>query len=180
MPSGCSAKNSGDPIYLIDRTTERSYISMPGDYVPESLRPLSATMSRLVPSLFRPDGGLTIGPFPKGLPVNLLSNLQPLSESNSLIDKVRHAERMAKLLVDLKLYLISLPSDATDEQMAQAIGITATSVGGLSIGTNSWAREYHAGNAALTSINACGAGVSGSPIVSSMMLWPALMRRLLS
>jgi 2-methylcitrate dehydratase PrpD len=42
----------------------------------------------------------------------------------------------------------------TDPQMAHAIGITATSVGGLSIGTNSWAREYHAGNAALTAVNA--------------------------
>ena len=42
----------------------------------------------------------------------------------------------------------------TDEQMAQAIGIAATTVGGLSIGTNSWAREYHAGNAALCAVNA--------------------------
>lgn len=42
----------------------------------------------------------------------------------------------------------------TDQQLAHAIGITATSVGGLAIGTNSWAREYHAGNAALTAVNA--------------------------
>ena len=42
----------------------------------------------------------------------------------------------------------------TDEQMAEALGITATTVGGLSIGTNSWAREYHAGNAALCAVNA--------------------------
>ena len=34
----------------------------------------------------------------------------------------------------------------TDEQLANAIGMTATTVGGLAIGTNSWAREYHAGN----------------------------------
>ena len=33
----------------------------------------------------------------------------------------------------------------TDEQMANAIGMVATTVGGLAIGTNSWAREYHAG-----------------------------------
>ncbi|PYR97168.1 MAG: hypothetical protein DMG12_24735 [Acidobacteria bacterium] len=38
----------------------------------------------------------------------------------------------------------------TDEQMAHAIGLTATTMGGLGIGTNSWAREYHAGNAALS------------------------------
>jgi 2-methylcitrate dehydratase PrpD len=42
----------------------------------------------------------------------------------------------------------------TDDQMAHAIGITATSMGGLAIGTNSWAREYHAGNAALCAVNA--------------------------
>ncbi len=114
-------KNPGDPIYEIDRTTERSYISMPKDYVPESLRAISARMSRLLPSLFRPDGGITIGPFPKGLPVNLLSNLQPLSESSNPIDKLRHVERILQLLVDLKLYLISLPKDATDEQMVSGI-----------------------------------------------------------
>jgi 2-methylcitrate dehydratase PrpD len=41
----------------------------------------------------------------------------------------------------------------TDEQTANAISLTATSMGGIGIGTNSWAREYHAGNAALTGIN---------------------------
>jgi hypothetical protein len=114
-------RNTGDPIYEIDRTTERSYLSMPKDYVPDSLRAISARMSRLLPSLFRPDGGITIGPFPKGLPVNLLSNLQPLSESSNPIDKLRHAERMLQLLVDLKRYLISLPANATDEQMVSGI-----------------------------------------------------------
>ncbi len=115
-------RNPGDPIYQIDRTTERSYVSMPRDYVPESLRPVSARMSRLLPSLFRPDGGITIGPFPKGLPVNLLSNLQPMSESSDPIERLRHLERMLQLLVDLKLYLATLPANATDEQMVSGIG----------------------------------------------------------
>ena len=57
----------------------------------------------------------------------------------------------------------------SDEQMAQAIGITATSVGGLSIGTNSWAREYHAGNAALTSINAALAASRGYTVNPDML-----------
>ena len=57
----------------------------------------------------------------------------------------------------------------TDEQMAQAIGITATTVGGLSIGTNSWAREYHAGNAALTSINAALAASRGYTVNPDML-----------
>jgi len=41
----------------------------------------------------------------------------------------------------------------SDEQTAHAISLTATTMGGLGIGTNSWAREYHAGNAALTAVN---------------------------
>jgi len=54
--------------------------------------------------------------------VNLLSNLQPLSESDHLIDRVRHTEDLVQLLVDLKLYLLTLPSNATDEQKVTAIG----------------------------------------------------------
>ena len=49
----------------------------------------------------------------------------------------------------------------TDEQLAHAISLTATSMGGLAIGTNSWAREYHAGNAALTGVNAALAASRG-------------------
>jgi 2-methylcitrate dehydratase PrpD len=57
----------------------------------------------------------------------------------------------------------------TDDQMAQAIGATATTVGGLSIGTNSWAREYHAGNAALTAINAALAASRGYTVNPDML-----------
>jgi 2-methylcitrate dehydratase PrpD len=42
----------------------------------------------------------------------------------------------------------------TDEQIAHAIGITAITMGGLSIGTNSWAREYMGANAAMCGVNA--------------------------
>jgi 2-methylcitrate dehydratase PrpD len=57
----------------------------------------------------------------------------------------------------------------TDEQMAQAIGITATTMGGLSIGTNSWAREYHAGNAALCAVNAALAASRGYTVNPDML-----------
>jgi len=57
----------------------------------------------------------------------------------------------------------------TDEQMAHAIGITATSMGGLAIGTNSWAREYHAGNAALCAVNAALAAGRGYTVNPDML-----------
>ncbi len=57
----------------------------------------------------------------------------------------------------------------SDEQMAQAISTTATTVGGLSIGTNSWAREYHAGNAALTAVNSALAASRGYIVNADML-----------
>lgn len=57
----------------------------------------------------------------------------------------------------------------TDEQMAHAIAITATTMGGLQIGTNSWAREYHAGNAALCAVNAALAAGRGYTVNEDML-----------
>jgi 2-methylcitrate dehydratase PrpD len=57
----------------------------------------------------------------------------------------------------------------TDEQMAHAISIVATTMGGLAIGTNSWAREYHAGNAALCAVNAALAAGRGYTVNPDML-----------
>jgi hypothetical protein len=114
--------SNGDRIYRIDRTTEASAITIPADYLPETFRPLSAKLHGLLPKLFAADGGITIGPFPKGLPVNLLANLQLLPETSSLIGRLRHVEQLVQTLINLKLYLLTLPSDATDEQKVTAIG----------------------------------------------------------
>ena len=56
-----------------------------------------------------------------------------------------------------------------DEQTANAIGLTATTMGGLAIGTNSWAREYHAGNAALCAVNAALAAGHGYTVNEDML-----------
>jgi 2-methylcitrate dehydratase PrpD len=60
----------------------------------------------------------------------------------------------------------------TDEQMANAIGLTATTMGGLAIGTNSWAREYQAGNAALCAVNAALAAGRGYTVNEDMLEAP--------
>lgn len=54
-------------------------------------------------------------------------------------------------------------------EMAHAVSLTATTMGGLGIGTNSWAREYHAGNAALTAVNAALAAGSGYTANADML-----------
>jgi 2-methylcitrate dehydratase PrpD len=60
----------------------------------------------------------------------------------------------------------------TDEQMAHALGIVAITMGGLAIGTNSWAREYMGGNAALCGVNAALAAGRGFTVNEDMLEAP--------
>jgi 2-methylcitrate dehydratase PrpD len=57
----------------------------------------------------------------------------------------------------------------TDEQMAHALGITATTMGGLATGTDSWAREYMGANAALCAVNAALAAGRGYTVNEDML-----------
>jgi hypothetical protein len=102
---------------VIDRTTTRSYIRIPAGYVPEILRALSGPAHDLLPQLFEANGDITIGPIPAGVPVNLLANLQPLAETKDPIQRLAHVEKLARLLVRLKLDLLQLPREASDEEL---------------------------------------------------------------
>ncbi len=101
---------------VIDRTTQRSTITIPAGYVPDALRPLQGRLHRWFPAIFTGGGDITIGPIPAGVPVNLLANLQPLAETSSPAERAAHAARIVELLLRLKANLAALPSNATDEQ----------------------------------------------------------------
>jgi 2-methylcitrate dehydratase PrpD len=60
----------------------------------------------------------------------------------------------------------------TDEQMAHALGIAAITMGGLSIGTDSWAREYMGANAALCAVNAAQAAGRGYTVNEDLLGGP--------
>lgn len=60
----------------------------------------------------------------------------------------------------------------TPEQLANALGITATTVGGLSISSKTAAREYQAGNAAITAVNAVLAAGRGYAVNPDMIEAP--------
>ena len=57
----------------------------------------------------------------------------------------------------------------TDEQMAHALGIVATTIGGLATGTNSWAREYMGANAAACAVDAALAAGRGYTVNEDML-----------
>jgi hypothetical protein len=101
-------------VMLIDRTTHRSYLRVPNGYLPPALQSLTSWTSRIAPKLFGAEG-LEIGPIPAGTPVNLLANLQLLSESPDLGPRAEHDKQLLEVVVVLKRDLKALPSNATDE-----------------------------------------------------------------
>ena len=57
------------------------------------------------------------GPIPKGVPVNLLANLQPLPETSDPLERIVHVEKLVRLLIRLKHDLLVMPKSATDAQL---------------------------------------------------------------
>jgi len=100
---------------LIDRTTAPSYLRVPAGYLPDSLHELLGPATRLFPWLFT-DEGIEIGPIPAGTPVNLISNLDLVSESDDLGARLAHDKKLLALLLRLKHDLKELPRGASDEE----------------------------------------------------------------
>jgi hypothetical protein len=100
----------------IDRTTATSYLRIPAGYLPDFVRNSQDIAQLIVPSLFDGQGGLEIGPIPKGTPVDLLANLQLVAETNDPAARLRHDGRLVGLLVRAIHDLKSLPANATDAQ----------------------------------------------------------------
>src|SRR6185503_661380 len=65
----------------IDRTTADSYLRVPKGYLPNFLQTAAVAelAKRLTPDIIG-DGGIELGPIPKGTPVNLLSNINLLPD----------------------------------------------------------------------------------------------------
>jgi len=60
----------------------------------------------------------------------------------------------------------------TDDQIAHALGIVATTMGGLAVGTNSWAREYMGANAAAAAVDAAEAAARGYMVNEDLLGGP--------
>jgi hypothetical protein len=99
---------------VMDRTTTRSYLRIPGGYLPDYLKPLLGPGARFLPSVFG-DGGVEIGPIPAGTPVDLLANFDILGESTDSSEIRARQVRVLELLLKLKHDLEALPKDATDD-----------------------------------------------------------------
>ena len=107
---------------VIDRTDSTSYLGMPAGYLPEALRPFRTALHSALPSVVTASGDVKIGPIPKGTPVNLLVNLQLLPETNDPAKRLEHDQKLVQLLKDIKLALLKLPENPTDEDAVKVFG----------------------------------------------------------
>jgi hypothetical protein len=118
-------KRTPDPVLgnkvpgFIQRTDARSWITIPAGFLPDILRASSGVIHDFLPKLVDADGDLRIGPIPKGIPVNLLANLQPLPETSDPLQRIAHVEKLVRLLIRLKLDLLRVPANATDAQLTR-------------------------------------------------------------
>jgi len=105
---------------VIDRTTVRSFVRVPGGYLPEVLRPLASWSHRYFPWIFG-DGGIVIGPIPAGTPVGLLSNLEVLPDGANAVQRAEHVTtKLLPLLHELLRDLRKLGPAASDEEARRA------------------------------------------------------------
>jgi len=99
---------------VIDRTTTRSYLRIPAGYLPRHLRPLVGRLHRWFPWLFG-EGEVMIGPIPAGTPVNLLANLNLLSESQDPVERLTHDAKVLELLRKV-IHDLKAVEGASDEE----------------------------------------------------------------
>ena len=110
---------SGKVPGRIDRTTTRSFLRVPAGYLPDGLVKIFRAIQPIATELDA-DGGLEIGPIPRGTPVNLLANLKLVPEDGDLVERIEYLAKVGGVVIKVKQTLKALPNDATDEQAAAA------------------------------------------------------------
>ncbi|HEY7306474.1 MAG TPA: hypothetical protein VH601_20280 [Bryobacteraceae bacterium] len=100
---------------VIDRTTTKSYLRVAAGYLPDSLTGLIGPLHQLFPNLLGKEG-IQIGPIPAGTPVDLLANIDLVSDNPDLHQRTEQGAKVLSLLKRIKHDLENLPPNATDEQ----------------------------------------------------------------
>jgi hypothetical protein len=99
----------------IDRTTKTSYLKISYGYLPDALQQLRG-IRRFFPWLFdEQDKIIRIGPIPKGTPVGLLTNMNPLPEGDGPDERLQHDKKLLDLVLRISGDLQKLPPTATDQ-----------------------------------------------------------------
>jgi hypothetical protein len=92
------ANENGPGVGIIDRTTVDSYVEVSEAYIPDYLRGLVGIGRRLFPFLVGgSDYSVRIGPFPKGMPVSLLTSMDLAGSDLPDQEREEHRKRLLTL-----------------------------------------------------------------------------------
>ena len=114
-------KRAKDPVLgdkipgIIDRTTARSYVTIPTGFQPDLLVTLLKPFRDSL-RLVNERGDIELGPIPAGVPVGLISNIDLRPDHMGLVDRVKHDGKLLSFLVKAIRDLRSIPEGASDEE----------------------------------------------------------------
>ncbi|PYR79939.1 MAG: hypothetical protein DMF87_10190 [Acidobacteria bacterium] len=118
------ANENGPGVGVIDRITTDSYLDVAEGYVPDYLFPFVNLGRRLFPFVTGTGYSIRVGPFPKGMPVGLITNIDMLGSELSDADRREHQKRIVALLgrakEEVKTHddLGSILGDLVDDMLA--------------------------------------------------------------
>jgi hypothetical protein len=90
--------NPGPGVGVIDRITENSYLEVPESYISVPLRPLVRLSRRFFPFLGGEGASVRVGPFPKGMPIGLITNVDILGEDLDQAGREAHKKKVRNLI----------------------------------------------------------------------------------
>jgi len=89
---------TGPGVGIIDRITVDSYLEVSENYIPDYLRPFVTVGRRLFPFITGGDYSIKIGPFPKGMPIGLITNMDMLGSELTPAEQEEHRKKVLSLL----------------------------------------------------------------------------------
>lgn len=106
-------------VGLIQRTTSRSWVKVPSGFLPWYVTALRGPIGWLFPGVFTASGDVKIGPIPKGTPVGLIGNFDPLPEDTGWLADLSRAWKLLGLALQLRHDLAAMPANADDATAAR-------------------------------------------------------------
>lgn len=106
-------------VGLIQRTRATSWVKVPYDFLPWPAKYLRTPVNWLLPGTFTPNGDVQIGPIPKGTPVDLLGNFDPLSTDPGFVAGLEHTWKLLGIAVRFRHDVLALPRGADDQTASQ-------------------------------------------------------------
>jgi hypothetical protein len=92
------ANESGPGVGIIDRITVDSYLDVAEGYIPDYLMPLVGVARKLFPFVAGTDYSIHVGPFPKGMPIGLITNMDVLGAELSPAEREEHRKKILTLI----------------------------------------------------------------------------------